>query len=510
MPVPSATLGRERSTGRRRLVDRLFLWACIAAAGASVVILVVLIGSIVAKGWGHLGWAFLTNYPSRNPAEAGFKAALWGSVWLCIVCAAVALPLGVATAILLEEYRPRSRSLMRVHTFIQLNIRNLAGVPSIVYGIIGLTVFVRFFGLLGNPNQYDQMLRLSLTDGTVVEGFLAEENPDAVVVDVAAVEGAARATGMEWPAGVEFSLNAVLSGREDLRHAEAGKEAHFTIARDFNLPLDLSFALAPAPPRDPPDVLEVRGIVRERRTGLLAVVHPMAGRIEIPSDRITERSMRMARAHEVRLVTGEIVRADDVSIDGDTVSLISGGSTRSVGRAELTSYRALPPLAIGNPESVFYIRLPLGSSVLAGALTLMLVILPIVIISSQEALRAVPNSLREGAFAAGATRWQMVSRMVLPSAVPGIMTGSILAMSRAIGEAAPLLVIGGILFITFTPVNVMSDFAAMPLQIYQWASRPQAEFYAVAASGILVLIGVLLLFNAAAILLRQKFHTGAR
>jgi phosphate transport system permease protein len=165
-----------------------------------------------------------------------------------------------------------------------------------------------------------------------------------------------------------------------------------------------------------------------------------------------------------------------------------------------------PAFEFGSPDSFWYIRLPFGGCVLTGGLTLMIVVLPIVIIASQEALRAVPDSLREGALAAGATRWQMVWCMTLPAALPGIMTGIILSMSRAIGEAAPLLVVGGFLFVTFTPRNLMDDFAAMPLQIYNWASRPQAEFYRVAASGIIVLLAVLLTFNALAVVIRQRFQ----
>jgi phosphate transport system permease protein len=153
-----------------------------------------------------------------------------------------------------------------------------------------------------------------------------------------------------------------------------------------------------------------------------------------------------------------------------------------------------------------HIRLPMGASVLAGGLTLMLVILPVVIIASQEALRAVPDSLRQGALALGASQWQMVRTMTLPSAIPGIMTGCILAMSRAIGEAAPILIIGGVTFVTFTPDNLMSGFAAMPLQVYDWLRQPDLEFQRVAASGIIVLMTVLLTFNALAIIIRQKLQ----
>jgi phosphate transport system permease protein len=165
-----------------------------------------------------------------------------------------------------------------------------------------------------------------------------------------------------------------------------------------------------------------------------------------------------------------------------------------------------PAFSIGTRDDWYYLQFPFGRSVLAAGATLMLLVLPIVIISTQEALRAVPDSLREGALAAGATRWQMVSKMTLPAAVPGIMTGAILAISRAIGEAAPILIISGIVFIRFKPANLMDDFTVMPLTIYNWAGKPQSGFFDVAAAGILVLLGVLLTFNAIAIFIRQKFQ----
>jgi len=168
--------------------------------------------------------------------------------------------------------------------------------------------------------------------------------------------------------------------------------------------------------------------------------------------------------------------------------------------------RDTPGFEFGSPESWYYFRLPFGSGVLAGGLTLMLVVLPIVIISSQEAIRAVPNSLRQGALAMGSTRWQMVWRMTLPASIPTIMTGAILAMSRAIGEAAPLLVLGVPLFMRRTPENLMSEFTVLPLQIYRWAADPREDFRDLAASGIIVLLVVLLSFNAIAIFIRQKLQ----
>ncbi len=298
----------------RVVKNRVFTGVCIAATSLSLLALAALLTAMLVKSLPHLDLAFLRNYASRDPEKAGLKAALWGSIWICAVCALSALPLGVGTAIYLEEFAPKNR----ITAFIKLNITNLAGVPSIVYGILGLTAFSQMWLLLGNPNA--------------------------------------------------------------------------------------------------------------------------------------------------------------------------------------------PTWTLGTREDWYYLQLPFGRSVLAGGLTLMLVVLPIVIVASQEALRAVPDSLREAALASGATRWQVVRQITLPAATPTIMTGAILAISRAIGEAAPILVIAGIVFIRFTPINLMDEFTAMPLQIYDWASRPQVEFHSVAAAGIVVLLAVLLTFNALAVFIRHKLQ----
>lgn len=308
----------RRSSQRRVAANRVFMIVCIVAGSVSLIALALLLTSILNLGLKHLDWQFLKQVPSRRAEKAGIGPAMWGTVWVCLMCGLIALPLGVGTAIFLEEFRPRQRWLLKLHGFVQLNITNLAGVPSIVYGILGLTVFVQMFGMMGNLNE--------------------------------------------------------------------------------------------------------------------------------------------------------------------------------------------PGLTIGTREDWYYVQLPLGRGVLAGALTLMLVVLPVITIASQEALRAVPDSLREGALAAGATKWQMVRRMTLPAAVPGIMTGCILAMSRAIGEAAPMLVIAGVVYITFTPRNLMDEFTVMPLQIYNWAGLPSKDFHQVAATGIIVLLSILLTFNAIAVFIRQKFH----
>ena len=335
-----ADRGEPVSATRRAILNRGFLVICLAATSMAVIILAVLIVSITVKGlpwivdaaaikatfsssasgageaagsWkGWIRWEFFTEYTSYKAKNAGILAPLIGSIWAVAICSLLALPIGVGTAVYLEEFAPRNRLTRLIET----NIRNLAGVPSIVYGILGLSAFARMFGAFGS-------------DGNV-----------------------------------EF----------------------------------------------------------------------------------------------------------------------------------------------GNPEQWYYLRMPFGQSVLAGGLTLMLVILPIIIIASQESFRAIPKSLRQASLAMGATQWQTVWNVSLPAAIPMVLTGAILAVSRAVGEAAPLLVLGVPAYIASTPNNLMSDFTVLPFQIYTWAGRPQDDFRELAAAAIIVLLVVLLSFNAIAVLIRQKLH----
>lgn len=287
----STLAGEFRADRRRRaIVGGIFKWTCFAATGLAVTLLAVLLVEIAIEGVGRLSLDFLTSYPSRFPARAGIKSALYGTVWTVAFTAIFAFPLGVGAAIYLEEYAPRGW----ITNVIQTNIANLAGVPSIVYGVLGLAVFVRFFAL--------------------------------------------------------------------------------------------------------------------------------------------------------------------------------------------------------------------GRSVLAGASTLALLILPVVIIAAQEAIRAVPPSIRQGGLGLGGTRWQTMRHLILPVAMPGILTGMILAISRAIGETAPLIMIGALTFIAFVPESPMDEFTVLPIQIFNWAQRPQAGFHELAAGGIIVLLVVLLSMNALAIVLRNRFR----
>lgn len=377
----------SRRRARRVLTDRAFQAVCITASVLSLGLLALLLTAIVLQGARFFGWDFITGLPSRKPEVAGIWPAMIGSIWVCAICAATAIPIGAATAILLEEFKPKNRWLARIHGFVQLNITNLAGVPSVVYGILGLTVFANVFGIMGN----------SLTPDYTIGAKFYDEVYD-------------------------------LSGQALRLRADRANE-----------PIELT-------------------------DGMTMIVADTGEPVQI--------SLVTKRPEEPKL--GEVRR------------------TARVNRVEERSW--------------YYLQLPLGRGVLAGGLTLMLVVLPIIIIASQEALRAVPNSLRQGALALGATKWQMVWGTSLPSAIPGIMTGAILAMSRALGEAAPLLILAGIVYITFTPANLMDSFTAMPLQVFNWASRPQEDFHQVAASGIIVLMAILLAFNAVAVFIRQKFQ----
>jgi phosphate transport system permease protein len=167
---------------------------------------------------------------------------------------------------------------------------------------------------------------------------------------------------------------------------------------------------------------------------------------------------------------------------------------------------AVPSIIYGILGLAFLVRgLGLGRVVLAGGLILTLLVLPTTIIAAREAIRAVPPSIREGAYALGATQWQVISRQVLPAAIPGIATGSILAVSRAIGETAPLIMIGALTYVSFNP-TLLGPFTALPVQIFNWIRLPNSEFKDLAAAGIIVLLAMILLLNTAAILLRNRYQ----
>jgi len=377
----------------RRALDARFRRLCVTTAAVSVLVLIGLLASILVQGVPSLSLTLLTGGPEPNPSEAGIRPAIFGTLWVCSLCALFTLPIGVATAILLEEYQPRNRIGRLIYSIIQLNISNLAGVPSVVYGLLGLTAFVSMFGLFGSRTSQGGGLEIGVR---YYDQFFSE--------------------GM----------------------------------RSILLPVS-----DPSQPVNQP----VNGMQGIDSSGNPVIVNVIPLGDPLP--------------------TGDALRYtlfDDAE---------AGRITK---------------------KSWYHFSLPLGRGVLTGALTLMLVILPVIIISSQEALRAVPSSLRDGALGLGSTPWQVVWHVTLPSAMPGILTGAILAMSRAIGETAPILIIAGIVYISRAPQNLMDDFTVMPLQIFNWISRPQEEFHALAAAGIILLLGILLSFNALAVLIRQKLH----
>ena len=167
---------------------------------------------------------------------------------------------------------------------------------------------------------------------------------------------------------------------------------------------------------------------------------------------------------------------------------------------------AIPSIVYGILGLAFLVRgIGLGRVLLAGAMILTLLVLPTVIIAAREAIRAVPDSIRQAAYALGATKWQVVWRQVLPAATPGVATGSILALSRGLGETAPLLLVGALTYVSFNP-TILGEFTALPVQIYQWVAQPQADFKTLAAAGIIVLLAINLILNAFAIWIRNRYE----
>ncbi len=176
--------------------------------------------------------------------------------------------------------------------------------------------------------------------------------------------------------------------------------------------------------------------------------------------------------------------------------------------ANISNLAGVPSIVYGLLGLALFVRAGgLGSVLIAGALTLTLLILPIVIVSAQEAIRAVPDSQRRAAYGVGATEWEVTRDVVLPSALPGIMTGTILALARAIGETAPLIMVGAAVSVFNPPAGLFEPFAAMPMQIFEWASQPAGEFQHIAAAGSVVLLTVMLIMNLMAILIRNKYET---
>lgn len=278
------------SIQKNRLKDQLFKYWGIACTMIGLVLLTLFIGDILIDGLGRIDWSFITNLPSRKPEKSGIYTALMGSIWILLLTASIAIPVGVAAGVYLEEYAKKNW----ISGILEINISNLAGVPSIIYGLLGLEVFVRIMSL--------------------------------------------------------------------------------------------------------------------------------------------------------------------------------------------------------------------GASVLAGSLTLSLLVLPIIIVATREAIKAVPKSIQDASYALGASKWQTIWNQILPAASGGILTGVILALSRAVGETAPLIVVGALAYVPFAPQNPMDEFSVLPIQIFNWISRPQHGFIENAAAAIIILLVITFLMNGVAVYFRNKWQ----
>lgn len=246
---------------------------------------------------------------------------------------------------------------------------------------------------------------------------------------------------------------------------------------------------------------------------LVDVIADGLGRLDLQfltsfASRLPERAgVRAALAGSVWVLTLTAVISFPVSVAA-AVYLEEYAPRNWVSRLiqiNIANLAGVPSIVYGILGLALFVRaLELGRSVISGALTLAILVMPVIIIASQEAIRAVPSTIREAAYGLGATRWQVVRGQVLPMAFPGILTGTILALSRAVGETAPLIMVGAVGFLAFSPRGVTDSFTVLPLQIYSWISRPQEEFRELAAAGIIVLLALLLTLNAAAVVLRNR------
>ena len=371
---------------------------------------------------------FLTSPMSSTPALAGVRTALIGSLGLMAVVALVSLPVGVGAAIYLEEYAGHGF----ISRLIETNVRNLAGVPSIIYGMLGLAIFVRALA--------------PFTSGMVFGYNLDAPTVESVIERIApAFDGA-------------IAINdGVITSQSDIIDAPTAER----IANAF-----LHFGKP--------------SLTMHGNSKVAELSNSLAAALDIHVDTIDSRADDK-RAIERR---GKYYRFDlprDAPISHEAYTELM----KSLARINSFS--------------------PNGRTLVSAGLTLALLILPIIVINAQEAIRAVPFAIREASFGLGATRWQTIWRQVLPAALPGIMTGTILSASRAVGETAPLIVVGAATFLVTDPSSPFSQFTALPIQIYQWTARPQAQFADIAAAAIIVLLSLMLTLNAAAILLRNRY-----
>ena len=374
------------------------------------------------RSW--ISWDFITSSVSSSATTAGLRTALFGSFLIISITATTALIIGVSAAIYLQEYAKDNW----FNRLIEINIRNLAAIPSIIYGMLGLAVFAQALAVLTGGYLFGVNLPTQAADQIVSYIQTAFDEPALTKAEREEVrDEAARARG-DLDVFVQVIVNRVTTDRI----SDGQKEALARLFLTYRVPSVASL-----------------------------------GNFSTPT---------------IEQTTADIERV----IGKDTID-----EAHMAGLAEnLRVY------------GTFNIN---GRTVLSAGLTLALLILPVVIVNAQEAILAVPSSIRQASYGLGATKWQTTSRQVLPAALPGIMTGVILAVSRAIGETAPLLVVGASTFIGIDPNGPFSKFTVVPIQIYQWTSRPGEDFRAAAAAAIIVLLAVMLMLNGLAIFIRQRF-----
>ncbi|MCY3832741.1 MAG: ABC transporter permease subunit [Chloroflexi bacterium] len=344
------------------------------------------------------------------------------------VVALTALPIGVGAAIYLEEYAQHGF----INRLIETNVRNLAGVPSIIYGMLGLAIFVRALA-------------------PVTSGIIFGYNFDAP-----SVETVIERIAPHFDGEIRFDGGAFTSDSDEI---DAPMLARVV------------------------DVFLRFGSPSLAMLGNSSVVDMSQALAEALAIEVDVTFTGADEAHDID-ARGSAYRFDvaaDAPISDDTFDQLMASLVR------LNSFS------------------PNGRTLISAGLTLALLILPIIIINAQEAIRAVPAAIREASYGLGATRWQTIWRSVLPAALPGIMTGTILSVSRAVGETAPLIVVGAATFLVADPTSPFSQFTALPIQIYQWTARPQGQFADIAAAAIIVLLALMLTLNAAAIFLRNRY-----
>ncbi len=381
----------------------------------------------VIRFYSWLDSEFLTTPMSSVPALAGVRTALIGSAGLMIVVVLVALPIGVGAAIYLEEYAHHGL----VNCIIETNVRNLAGVPSIIYGMLGLAIFVRALAPFSS-------------------GLIFHIN-----FEVPTIENVVERIAPNFAGALHYENGALRSESPQLD--EEAAQQLVDVFLHYGTP----------------------SLTMQGNSSVTEMADSLADALDMTVDVVATRA---SEPHDIE-VRGKTWRFD-----------VANGNL-----ADETFDALMSSLVRINSFS------PNGRTLVSAGLTLVLLILPIIIINAQEAIRAVPYTIREASYGLGATRWQTIWRSVLPAALPGIMTGTILSVSRAVGETAPLIVVGAATFLLTDPTSPFSQFTAMPIQIFQWTARPQGQFADIAAAAIIVLLALMLSLNAVAIVLRNRY-----